>query len=470
MIFKRPAMLLTLASCGGIAPVFAAQSPSVAPGSIRKVSETRWGLKQFFEAARDHGDQLKESIGKLEEAESDLLYARSKAYPTGSFESYVAPVPAARGNAVTGYTDYNVWGPVWSTRLEIVQPLYTFGAISSAKEAGEAGVRAYRALYEKDAGTLCMDVARFYFGFQLAFELTDLATDMEKKLTRALEEGETMRHKQKRGAPSATDMDKVRIFLTQATSGREEAQKGMAQARLAMAWKIGSLKNNVLPSWDRANLNAREFELEPLESYLASARLNRPEMLALEADVKAHQKLADVEDGLSKPALFAAFRGEYTVSNHRDNQKSPFAKDDSNVVTGIAAIGLKMDLDFASHSSKKSKARAQAIQSEGRKDHLMSGMMLEIEKAYQDLAQMKADLARKSEAVSAARRIFTDDYVAFEVGNGSAKDMLEAAGQMALMQKAQLESIYNYNVATFELERVSGRLAISRRVADDASK
>src|SRR5690606_9631353 len=95
----------------------------------------RMGLEQFIAEAEKNGGELREQEGKVVFAKAREQMVQGKAWPQGSIEVFSGPSPAASGNALLGSSSWNEWGVFWGTKAEFVQPLYTFGALSSGRRA-----------------------------------------------------------------------------------------------------------------------------------------------------------------------------------------------------------------------------------------------------------------------------------------------------------------------------------------------
>lgn len=368
--------------------------------------------------------------------------------PSGSIQSLVGPAPGAEGDALNGRTLWHDWGALSFTQIEIMQPIYTFGALSSARKAARAGTEAESQLLKREEWALRTQIAEYYYGYQFAFEASELAEGILEDLNKALVKAEKK---------SSTDADKLRIFIAEAKARMSEADKGMNQARLGMAWRTGRLGHET-PRWDKANLVARDFKLQELAAYQAMATESRPELTALAKDVEARQALADVEAGLRLPSLFAAGRFVYTVAPKRPDLETPFAFDPANQLTGAGGVGIRWDLGYFEKSAKLGQARAEALQAQARATHFGAGIRAEVEKNYLDVKQASEAKDIREDGAKAAKRVFRDLLAGYLLGTHSdSKGLMEALGQHVLAEKARLESIYGFDVATVKLEQAVGR-------------
>ena len=442
----------TTSSAGDVPPISGTENTS-----SKSVNwDRRFTFAEFLELAEKQGNELSEQVAKVQFSEARESFAHSYGWPAGKLEMFAGPNPGASGNAVDGKTNWNRWGVFTGAKIELAQPLYTFGAIGAGIEAAEAGTRAERALYQKNRQALRTQVAEFYYGYQAAFEFSELASNIESKLQEALKAGQKLRERGKKGAPSETDLDKLRVYLGEIQVRMGEADKGMKLARAAMAWKLG-VYGRIEPKWDRANLALRAVELKTLKDYQEAAREVRPESLALKEDVAAKSALVRVEEGLTLPAFFVAGQANYMHATERQTQNSPYAYDPLNDLSAGLVLGLRWNLGFFERQSRLAQARAELAQAQARQRHFEAGIQADVERSYLDLKQLSEAAGLRDQASRSAKRVYQDSTVAFALGTGSAKDLLESLGTFATTEKSRLETLYLHNVAISKLEQSVGR-------------
>ncbi len=444
--FVRPAISLALPAFS-----FASVGAPEASAPAEKRAETeRLDLAAFVKAAEEQGHQLGEARARLVYAEARADMADAKRWFSGTLDTIVAPLPGVSGgeSPLTARTDWSSWGAFWTTRLEVIQPIYTFGAIDGGRRAARAGLEAEKKLFERDRWQLRTEVHEFYFGYQLAFELAEIARDVVGKLEGALEATKGRKL-------SAGDRDRLEDFLAEARARLAEADKTLAQIRAGMAWKIG-VYGQQTPRWDRANLRAREVKLPSLETLQAGARETRPELAALAREVEAKRGLAEVERGLSRPTLFVAGRLNYGVAPGRPDYASPYVQDPFNELSGGVGVGLRWNVGFLESSAKSRMAQAEALQAEAKSKHLGPAILAEIEKNYRDVEEAATARSIRDRAGESVRRRYQDALAGYGVGAESAKTLLETMGTYAMAEKARLEAIFQYNLRLAKLEQSLG--------------
>ncbi len=419
-------------------------------GTLVQAAEgERHSLSEFLALAETQGAQLSESMAKVEGAQARLDFARSKAQPTAEIESLFGVLPGAHGDPLNGRTDWGEVGPFSSSKITLTQPLYAWGGLSAARSAARAGLEAEKKLLEKDKWALRTQVTELYYGYQLAFELSEVADNLESKLSQALSRME------KNSKSRAGDRKKVRGYLQEVRVRKGEAQKGLDQARLGMAWKIGTYGKSY-PKWDRANLLLRDIALKDLKFYQDLALQHRPELVALAKELEARQDLVRVEQAQQWPVIFAAARVEHAVAPERDNQRSPFAYDPANTFSAGAALGIKWNFGIFEANAKVGQVRAESRQAEGKSRHLRAGVMAEVEKTYLDLRYALEAMKLREDGAKDLKRDYQDALAQLALGTGDGKTFLENLGNFTMAEKSRLESIYQVNLQAAKLEQSVG--------------
>jgi outer membrane protein TolC len=426
------------------------------PKSTRALTPMeRMDFEGFFEKALQASAQIKESQAALDYAEALRSLGRSMLFPKVQIEMMAGPSPTYRGNALSSTTSYEAWGVAFQSKAEWIQPLYTFGAIAKVREAAELAYEAEMGRHKREKWLLRQNVAKLFYGYQLAFELRELTRDLLEQLRKARVEGTKMLRSRRRGAPSMTDLDRLSVQISELEARFEEAQKFMDLARLGMSIELG-VYGQAEPRWIRANLTRRDVPLRDLEFYRAISHQKRPEYVALRKEIEAREAFADSEKAKQFPVLFAGARWQFAHNGVSEDQKSIYAQDPLNQNSVAAGLGLKWDLFSAEQRAKSSMARAEAIKTRAKNEGLLTKLDAELEKNYLELRFLLNATAQRESAQKSARRVYTDMLAGFALGTSSAKDLLESLGALAMAQKSYLESVFEEQQAWVRLESSMG--------------
>ncbi len=259
-------------------------------------------------------------------AEADRAIARAVGIlPNSSVTFVVGPSPEAHGTILQSRnTNRSLLGLAPFERIDItlVQPLWTWGQLSSAKQAGEAGVRAKELLVEETVQQVVLRVMQSYWGISLAKRLLVIAADVKNALATAdkrIADELTRRS----GEVTLEDKYRVAVFRAEVLQRTSEAEKGVYLARVALAAMLGI---------DEPQLELKEEALPDLQQQLAPSReqailqaeQSRPDLRALDQAVEAQDALARAGRAAVLPQVFAGGAFSLAYAPNRDRQFNPW--------------------------------------------------------------------------------------------------------------------------------------------------
>lgn len=417
----------------------------------------RMDFPAFYQKALENSVAITESKGQLGVSESRLQLANALRLPQINAQVLAGPSPSFSGDALNSSVDYSSWGVATSAQVELIQPLYTFGAISKLRAAAQAAQEAEEGRHNREELTIAQEIAKLYYGYQLAFELRELSRDLLEQLRGALEEGQKLRKQKKKGAPSLTDLERLNVYIAELTARFEEAQKFMDLAKLGMAVEVGSYGAAQI-RWRRASLKRPDFVLKDLDHYVELAKSQRPEHKALQKEVEARRLFWEASQSQRWPQIFAGARYNYAFSNVSEDQPSRFASDEFNQHSGAVGVGLRWQLFSPVQAAKVAEARAEYLKTEGKNRILDRSLQAEVEKNWRELRFLQGAAEQRELAEQSARRVFLDMYSGFALGTQKAKDLLEALALWAQMKKSRLDIVYEERLAVVRLQASLGKV------------
>ena len=345
-------------------------------------------------------------------------------------------------------------GPWTRTELKLIQPLWDFGKISAGVTAAESGVEALRAKQSGAAFDVELNVRKAYWGLKLARELLDALAegggyiaDAQKKLEKELDQG----------TGNATVTDKLRLRTVRA----EVDARTLETKRLASLALVG-LRTLVGPEAP-ADLDVDDSDFEPLEIpqrpvtyYEDQARLNRPEVRALDFALKAKHALSDLERRREYPDLFLIGSASFAYAPTIDTPKNAFLSNPFNSFGAGLAAGLRMPLDLGPKLARADRVHAEADEFEFRRREALGGIALEVRKAYEELSEATARVETLNKGQKAGKAWVTAVAQNFAIGLAEARDFSEALNAFFQMRARYLQSVYDLNVAAAALGRATG--------------
>src|SRR5262249_8619907 len=126
--------------------------------------------------------------------------------------------------------------------MTIIQPLYTFGKITSGKEAAAGGVKVDKARADQKASDIIMKTYEYYYGFLLARDLKILIVDVREKLGSAKQKVEQQLAEDSKYVDEL-DLLKLKTFGGVVERYYNEADKSVDLAHHALGMTIGMEKD-----------------------------------------------------------------------------------------------------------------------------------------------------------------------------------------------------------------------------------
>jgi outer membrane protein TolC len=413
-------------------------------------------LAQAVEWAREHSGLVAAARAGTGVFEAKLQAAEWTAWPHVEARGILAPMPAERGNALAGKTDYSDWGVFLQGELTAYVPLYTFGKISHLKAASRLGVDVGRAQEAIARAEVTYRVKKAFYGLSLSRELAGIVSEGRGYLDKARKK---LDEKASEDDPSFDPVDrmKLRVIDAQILAKELEANRTRDLATGNLRYTMGaSPADETLVFEVPAPEPVKLAEGATLDSLEASAKENRPELVALRRGVRARSEECAARTATFFPDLFLAGMGKIGYSNVADNQASPFAYDPYNTMTAGGAIGLKFDLDIGKKLGELAEARANRAKLEADLREAENGVRLEVEKLHREVTDGRRVVDAMADAEKAARGWVIAKSDLYDNDMAEVGDVTAALMQFFQARLDRLKAIYDYNVAVAALERATG--------------
>jgi outer membrane protein TolC len=270
-------------------------------------------LDQAIQRALDFSPEIRETQYDVEVYQSKKNQADAAFWPQIELLGVAGPSNRARGNQIHSpdkQTDLNIDGVFGRADISLIQPLYTFGKISSLREAAQHGIKYSEAKVDQKRGDIILRTKELYYGLLLAktvrnhvLELKDMLESSCKSIEEKIEAGAA-------GADEA-ELFRLRAYFGEVNKYLHETEKGIALAKEALKQTLG-YEQNVDLEIEEKKLNYEESPLESPETYLARARGLRPEFIQAKGGLIARQELVDGAYADLFPQLF--FAGFYSIA------------------------------------------------------------------------------------------------------------------------------------------------------------
>jgi outer membrane protein TolC len=415
------------------------------------------GLDQAIQRALEFSPEIRETEYDLEVFQSRRQQADAAMWPQVELLGVAGPSNRARGNQIYSpdkQTDLHIDGVFGRADINLIQPLYTFGKISSLREAARHGIQYAQAKVNQKRGDIILRTKELYYGLLLAKTVRNHILEIKDMLegaTRSLEE------KIEAGAPGVDEVDlfKLRAYLGQVDKYLHETEKGIALAQDALKATLGYEKGVDLDIVDR-KLLYEEVPLEPLETYIARARGLRPEFVQAREGLLARQGLVDSAYADLFPQFFLAGFYSWAAASNRSWVKNPFIYDPLYHEWGGVVLGMRLGINFGITSGKINEAKAEYRKVQSLHDQAEMGIPVQVAKAYRELVEARKNVRSLEEAYQNARKWMVAASANYDLGIGEAKDLGDAVVAYGSMKADYYRSIYNEKMGWANLIQATG--------------
>ena len=366
-------------------------------------------------------------------------------------------VPSAHGNVVEWETSNRSLaglGPFIRTDLNVVQPLFTWGQLTAARDAANAGYRARTLLVTDQVAAVQLRVIQLFWAQAMATKLLAIAAQVDKALVQVDQKiDESL--KADDGAVTTEDRYRVAVFKSQLLAKKADAEKGLALAKVGLAATLALDPAGV--QFESPALDAEAAPLPRLAQLRADAEAQRPDLRALDAAIDAKRADVKAHFGAMLPSVFVAGQFSFAYAPNRDVQFSPWVLDPFRHVTAGLVLGLRQNLALPTliEQSKKSKAELHGLEVKRRALARLVDVQVESARVEADTAQTKLDAARG--ALGAGKAMFRSATLNFGLGVDDAKAVLEAYQAYVLSQVSLAQASYEVLVARAKLRQLTGQ-------------
>ena len=402
---------------------------------------------------------------EVQAANAGLAIARAKKgqadgtrFPQLELTVVVGPSPRARGTVVSSpdsKDDPDITNVFVRNELSVLQPLYTFGRISSLRQAASEGVEVGKASVAERAQAVRLRIKELYYGILLADDVLAMFKEVKVVLDQGIEKTQRQLSAGASGVDEK-DLNTLKSFSAELARVRADAEGRRDVALVAMRALTGMAPDEPVVLAQKG-LERTEREVPPETDAVDTALRDRPEMAQVRAGLRATDALVRVERGVLFPQFFAAVQGFYAYAGNRDFQQNPFVFDPLNDRYAVGVLGFRYTLDFGITLGRIHQAQAEHELVVAAKNGAELVIPLEVRKARRDVRTAAEMMRAADEGWRAARKWLVAASANYDAGIGTSWDLGEAAGAYTRLKAEYLAAVFDYDVALARLEHAMGR-------------
>jgi len=423
-------------------------------------------LKQLIEKAISYSPEIKQSKMEILASQMDLRQAKSAYFPRLDVKLIAGPVEDADEPIVRRVGNTNIYkihdpynggiGIFGRLDFTLIQPLYTFGKLYNNRQAAFFEVKTQEFDVLKKKLEIALRVKQLYYalcfseqGINVANDTDDFFKDTRKIIKKLL----------KMGSENVTQSDiyKVDAYRTKVIRSRAEAEEGKKVAYFSLKSMIGLSPDEEFDIV-RPDLRIHKEELKDLKYYIEQAFANRPDYKQLKEALKAKEFEVKAEESNLYPSFFAALTGSVAGAPGREKFDNKYIPDEYNHSYAGIIFGMKWDWDFGIKKARIDKKRAEYRRLLFMKENADMGIPIQIAQLYNELIEYLKSADSYHQAAVAARKWVVSAMSEFDMGIGTADNVLFGIEKYGENQGNYLESLYNYHITKAKLEAAIGKV------------
>ena len=453
----KPSILRGLISVALIATISPAKDLGAQIGDAT-TSPRPHTLREAVEHSIESHPVMRAERLKVERSELVVQEALNLKKPSIDFLFKTGLVPEAKGDLFESpdtNEDLDNLGIFWRFDLDIIQPISTFGKISSVRAAAEEGVKVHEFGRDFRAAQLGFEVVQAYWGFTAANKGAELVKDLERDYSELLEEVE------KAVDDPDSDVDDTRLFEVQSF----EYSIAKSHRQTLKNQEIADAYLEVLLNWGDLGPESFESVATPkvpndalVDQLIALATDSSPPIQQARAGLRALDNKVAFAEASRLPDLFVALAGAYARAPNRTDIKSPFILDPFNLRSIGGFLGLRWNLKFADHRLAISQATVEREEAIAQVAVLEDRLTIEVTRAYAEakaLSDLFSAAIRSEQAAKRWLRLSGDNW---DLGLGSVDRLIKAYRQYYDLAAVVIEQEAEYHVALARLALTLGNI------------
>ena len=335
--------------------------------------------------------------------------------------------------------------------MRLTQPVFLGGA-------GIAGVGIARSAYqaseyqlEQKRQQLIFNTVNAFYGCLLARELV---TVQEQALEQADANLEVVLKKYKAGSASGFDKMRAEVEVANLKPGVINARNNYQSALTGLRTVMGLPKETKVIVQGTLAFSSDEFDGVTLNDLQKRAMENRPELKAFAAQKRMASKGIAVARSQFLPKLF--FATDYSFLAMRNDYH--FREDDfSKGFTSALSLQVPLFQSFKRHKQyQRSKLDYRIVLDSERQ--IVDGIAAEVEIAYNKFQETKEKYIAARESIDLAEKSLHLANLMYEEGASTQLDVMNSQLALTRARLNYASALYEYQMARYELRRVTGTL------------
>ena len=414
--------------------------------------EVRYDCLRFVEQGLANDPQMAETKHGLESKNDKIRSLTAEVIlPTFNVSMMVGPAPGLKetvdqwGDTVDTY-DFSRMGPFWAVEAKFIQPL-NLGQYRSGKKALEADLQQKTFEIENSTHKKEVELQSYYYNYLLALEMKRLVADAKKQVDKAYDQLEEALDEDE-PTVSQNDLLNLKAKMHTVKEGVIEADLGLKRVMLAIRFALALPDGDTFATED--TVLAMRPEPLPTEEQVRDLTIKyNPELKQLEAGLRARRLQMDLAEAKLAPEFFIMGEFQYVKSwagNRNVLQKSAFAQDAVNKISGLVGVGLRYRLNFWKSWEEFRKARTDYRGLQLKENYAADGLVAKAVEQYYQVVAAKEKLDAMRESLRASEALLKGAAMKYDLDKSQTSDLVSAYTQNVTMKKDYYFAVCRYNV------------------------
>lgn len=338
--------------------------------------------------------------------------------------------------------------------IQLVQPIFTWGALKNAVKASRAAAEAVLNKFKITENKTALRLYKLYQSYLLSLEVSFLLDEAQNKLNKVIAEFEKART-EKDSELDESDLFQLKLFQSEFAIQSGEVRVNADYIQRIWNFILGDETADVVYMPDSYFIDPVDNPIKSLAYYKSRALNQRPEVLALEDGVDAAEYALEATKSKNYPALFVGLNFTYIHTPNPPLGSYAFKFNETNFATAALGIGFRQNLDFWSMKFDVAKSKIQLRQIKYSKQAAMQGIVLQVMDKYKAASVSQIKVEKLKEAHTIASRWLRQEQLDYDLGMGNTKDLIDALKKELMLRVQLKQAIFEFNANMAELYRVS---------------
>ena len=419
-------------------------------------------IEQAVQIGMDNSKALRTSQFKVQAADAKASEVNTLGLPSLKFNGTYTRLSIVPEEAVT--LPANSFGPGfppsdvsmvlsptilnnYGLKATLQQPLFTGGKISGAVDAAEYVAQATREDNKKDQADVLYNIKAAYWNLYRAIDFKKFVDENVDQIKSHAVDAENLF---KQGLLTTNDVMKVRVQLSDALVRQIDAKNNVQLAMYMLNNTLGLPLQTEIELASTINITDRDWA--PADQLIKTAFEKRPEMLGMNARVKASEAGLTSARGGWWPQIYLVGDYNYIRPNQRYFPMVDEFKDSWDV-----SLSVSFDLwNWNQTGHQTTQAQAQLAQAQEGFSMTKDGITLEVTQSYLNIQKAKERKVVSEQGVGQAEENYRTMDGKYKQGLVANSELLDA--EVALLQaKLNLtQSLVDYELAIAQLTKAIG--------------